>query len=70
MTQHLALRIERGCPDDAEIAALTVVLVALQTSTVPLEISDPAPSWWRVGGDAPAAGSWSARQPPSWQAQH
>ncbi|CAM4047643.1 acyl-CoA carboxylase subunit epsilon [Nocardia ninae] len=70
MTQHTVLRIERGCPDDAEIAALTVILVALQTSTVPEGNSDPAPSWWRAEGDAPAAGSWSARQPPSWQAQH
>jgi hypothetical protein len=53
------LRVERGNPDDTELAALAAVLGLLWTADREAhEGSQPGPRWWRRGDAYAAPGSW------------
>ena len=56
-----ALRVERGTATEEELAALTVVLLALRGRTAHAE-ARPRPagraSWWRRPGNYPGAHTW------------
>ena len=64
------IRVVRGNPDAAELAALTVVLTRLTAAAgaEPDDLQQPAGPRWPSDGRAPAgAGAWATAAPPSWR---
>jgi hypothetical protein len=71
MTEHERpfLRVVRGNPDDAELAALTAV-IAIAASTPAAKPKPPRRSWWGDKGSSvrrplrPGEGAWRASALP------
>jgi hypothetical protein len=61
----IPVQILRGCPDDAELAALVIVLVAAAGAQE--EEPAPRPDWVMPEAGQHPAGSWIARPGSAWR---